>query len=57
MKGAPVYIMYTGTLRDLILATYTGFSRFIGNNGILYCRLKKALSMGAYMPLSCGMES
>jgi hypothetical protein len=42
-KGTHVYIKCRGQLRDLILATYPEYSRFVGNNGILCCRLKNAI--------------
>jgi hypothetical protein len=43
MKGTPVYIKCRGQLSNLIMAKYPKYSQFVRNDGILYCRLKKAL--------------
>jgi hypothetical protein len=43
MKGTPVYIKCRGKLRDLILETYPVYKKYVGQDGILYCRLKKAM--------------
>jgi hypothetical protein len=43
MKGTPVYIKCRGRLKDLILETCPAYRKYVGQDGILYCRLKKAL--------------
>jgi hypothetical protein len=43
MKGTPVYIKCRGRLRDLILEAYPVYKKYVGQDGILDCRLKKAL--------------
>jgi hypothetical protein len=43
MSGTPVYIKCTWQLRDLILDLYPKYEKYIGKDGVLYCKLLKAL--------------
>jgi hypothetical protein len=43
MMGIPVYIKYTGAVCKLIVEMYPGLQEYVGTDGMLYCRLKKAL--------------
>jgi hypothetical protein len=43
MSGTPVYIKCTWQLRDLILNLYPKYEKYIGKDGVLYCKLLKAL--------------
>ena len=43
MSGTPVYIKCTRQLRDLILDLYLEYEKYIGKDGVLYCKLLKAL--------------
>jgi hypothetical protein len=43
MKGTPVYIRCTGGLKAQILQMYPEYSKYVGSDGVLYCKLKKAL--------------
>ncbi len=43
MSGVPVYIKCTGRLRHVILRIYPELTRYVGKDGVLYCKLLKAL--------------
>jgi hypothetical protein len=43
MSGTPVYIKCGGNLKKQILGIYPAFSKYVGPDGLLYCKLKKAL--------------
>jgi len=43
MSGTPVYIKCTRQLRDLIVDLYPEYEKYIGRDGVLYCKLLKAL--------------
>jgi predicted small secreted protein len=43
MSGTPVYIKCTRQLRDLILDLFPEYNKYIGKDGVLYCKLFKAL--------------
>jgi hypothetical protein len=43
MSGMPVYIKCTWQLRDLILDLYPEYEKYVGRDGVLYCKLLKAL--------------
>jgi hypothetical protein len=43
MSGRPVYIQCTRQLKDLILDLYPEYSKYIGKDGVLYCKLLKSL--------------
>jgi hypothetical protein len=43
MSGRSVYIKYTRQLKDLILDLYPEYSKYMGKDGVLYCKLLKAL--------------
>jgi hypothetical protein len=43
MSGIPVYVQCKGKLKDLILRILPGLGKYVGSDGVLYCRLKKAL--------------
>jgi len=43
MSGTPVYIKCMRQLRDLILDLYPKYKKYIGKDGVLYCKLLKAL--------------
>jgi hypothetical protein len=42
-RGTPVYIRCTGGLKTQILQMYPKYSKYVGTDGVLYCKLKKAL--------------
>ncbi len=43
MGGTPVYIKCGGNLKKQILSIYPALSKYVGSDGMLYCKLKKAL--------------
>jgi predicted small secreted protein len=43
MSGTPVYIKCTRQLKDLILDLYLEYSKYVGKDGVLHCKLLKAL--------------
>ena len=43
MMGIPVYVQCRGKLKDLILKVLPYLREYLGSNGVLYCRLRKAL--------------
>ena len=43
MSGTPVYIKCTRQLRDLIVDLYPEYEKYVGRDGVLYCKLLKAL--------------
>ncbi len=43
IMGTPVYIKCTRKLKDLILDLYSEYSKYVGKDGALYCKLLKAL--------------
>jgi hypothetical protein len=43
MSGTPVYIKCGGNLKKQILGIYPALSKYVGSDGMLYCKLKKAL--------------
>jgi len=43
MSGTPVYIKCTRQLRDLIVDLYPEYEKHVGKDGVLYCKLLKAL--------------
>jgi hypothetical protein len=43
MSGTPVYIKCTRQLRDLIVDLYPEYEKYVGKDGVLYCKLLKAL--------------
>jgi hypothetical protein len=43
MSGMPVYIKCRGQLKELIVSEYPEYAKFVGTDGILYCKLRKAL--------------
>ncbi len=38
-----MYIKCRGRVKDLILETYLAYRIYVGQDGILYCRLRKVL--------------
>jgi hypothetical protein len=43
MSGTPVYIKCTWQLRDLIVDLYPEYEKYVGKDGVLYCKLLTAL--------------
>jgi predicted small secreted protein len=43
MSGTPVYIKCTRQLRDFILDLYPEYDKYVGKDGVLYCKLLKVL--------------
>ena len=43
MSGIPVYMQCRGKLKDLILRVLTELKKYVGDDGVLYCKLCKAL--------------
>jgi hypothetical protein len=43
LSGIPVYVQCRGKLKELILRVLPNLEKYVGNDSILYCRLKKAL--------------
>jgi hypothetical protein len=43
MSGTPVYIKCTRQLKGLILDLYPEYSKYVGKDGVLYCKLLQAL--------------
>jgi hypothetical protein len=43
MSGTPVYIKCTWQLRDLIVDLYPEYEKYVRKDGVLYCKLLKAL--------------
>jgi hypothetical protein len=43
MSGTPVYIKCMRLLRDLIVDLYPEYEKYVGKDGVLYCKLLKAL--------------
>jgi hypothetical protein len=42
MSGLPVYIKGRGRLVNVIINTIPELARYVGEDGLLYCKLKKA---------------
>jgi hypothetical protein len=43
MTGTPVYIKCAGKLKNVILRTYPKLADYVSKDGVLYCKLLKAL--------------
>jgi hypothetical protein len=43
MSGTPVYIKCAGKLKNVILCTYPKLADYVSKDGVLYCKLLKAL--------------
>jgi hypothetical protein len=43
MSGVPVYVQCRGRLKDTILKILPQLEKYVSTDGVLYCRLKKAL--------------
>ncbi len=43
MTGMPVYVQCRGKLKDLMVKILPNLKKNIGSDGMLYCRLRKAL--------------
>ena len=43
MSGIPVYVQCRGKLKDMVLKVLPDLGQYVGSDGVLYCRLKKAL--------------
>jgi hypothetical protein len=63
MTGVPVYIKCAGRLKHVILRTYPELTKYVGKDGVLHCKLLKALygcvqaSKLWYLKLSKFLES